>query len=538
MNRQQQEDQLLKQLSYHDRCMKLIFHLIIILFSFICGIIIPPIVVILYTHGLPSQQQQQVEEEEEVSFSLSSQHDYSVLIPLPLSSFKSNNEFYDALMKNNKRVLATDSTVTGTSVHDDTTTSHNFLHNCKQQYPCNDESIQNFLHDEQIKGYHVLCFTQVSDNVNSNNNQSSLYKLTIYRYGTTYNQYTTKILLNETTWTSFQSTIITKRLGIQYHYQQRNQQPHALFTPDGQRIVDEGSVENNNNDDSSNNINDSIPWYIDVMAKHIGMVLFYEGGQFIWPGVRLGYERTVSLYTIMPINSPNMDHKPTVNVTLITLSLSPLVLSVHGFLSINECYHIQQCATPTMEYSNVVLMDHDIGRPASDFRTSQTTFLDSNRDHQDPILTDIDYRTASLIRIPRNHQEPVQVLRYGISEKYSSHHDFFDPKSYQSDIETLQLIQNGKRNRFVTVFWYLSTVEEGGETIFPRAYGQIESSSNDCNTGLKVKPEIGKVIIFYNMKYDGTTDTQSLHGACPVINGTKWAANKWVWNEPMSYVPQ
>lgn len=66
-------------------------------------------------------------------------------------------------------------------------------------------------------------------------------------------------------------------------------------------------------------------------------------------------------------------------------------------------------------------MDKDKGRPASDFRTSQTTFLPSNH----KAIIDIDYRTASLVRVPRNHQENVQVLRYGVGEHYDSHHDFF-----------------------------------------------------------------------------------------------------------------
>jgi prolyl 4-hydroxylase len=53
-----------------------------------------------------------------------------------------------------------------------------------------------------------------------------------------------------------------------------------------------------------------------------------------------------------------------------------------------------------------------------------------------------------------------------------------------------------------------------------------------------VKPEKGKVIIFYSMRPDGQTDGYSLHGACPVLNGTKWAANKWVWNERVSYITE
>ena len=30
---------------------------------------------------------------------------------------------------------------------------------------------------------------------------------------------------------------------------------------------------------------------------------------------------------------------------------------------------------------------------------------------------------------------------------------------------------------------------------------------------------------------DGTLDKKSKHGGCPVISGTKWAANLWIWNK-------
>jgi hypothetical protein len=30
----------------------------------------------------------------------------------------------------------------------------------------------------------------------------------------------------------------------------------------------------------------------------------------------------------------------------------------------------------------------------------------------------------------------------------------------------------------------------------------------------------------------GRVDEMSMHGGCPVLSGTKWAANLWVWNGP------
>jgi len=98
--------------------------------------------------------------------------------------------------------------------------------------------------------------------------------------------------------------------------------------------------------------------------------------------------------------------------------------------------------------------------------------------------------------------------------QYDAHHDYFDKELYQNDEHTLKnFIQYGRRNRMITVFWYLSDVEEGGETIFPRAGGKPPPSNmSQCEEGLKVKPKRGKVIIFYSLKPDGSLDPLSLHG--------------------------
>ena len=141
------------------------------------------------------------------------------------------------------------------------------------------------------------------------------------------------------------------------------------------------------------------------------------------------------------------------NITLETLSLFPLVLSVQNFISEQECTHVQTKAEPHMEYSEVTLMDRDKGRPASDFRTSQSAFIDSINDD---IMKRLEHRTASLTRVPRVHQEHTQVLRYGKEEKYDAHLDWFDREHYLQDKATLRLIDNGRKNRLVTVFWYLS----------------------------------------------------------------------------------
>jgi hypothetical protein len=126
-------------------------------------------------------------------------------------------------------------------------------------------------------------------------------------------------------------------------------------------------------------------------------------------------------------------------------------------------------------------------------------------------------------------QEYVQVLRYEKGQKYDHHTDYFDPRFYQSDPETLKTIKGGEQNRLATVLWYLSTVTDGGQTVFPRAFGSTPDNSSDCSTGLLVPPVRGQVVMFYSLTADGALDPMSVHGACPVGEGVKNAGNKWVW---------
>lgn len=43
-----------------------------------------------------------------------------------------------------------------------------------------------------------------------------------------------------------------------------------------------------------------------------------------------------------------------------------------------------------------------------------------------------------------------------------------------------------------------------------------------------VKPQKGDALLFFSLHPDATTDSDSLHGSCPVIEGEKWSATKWI----------
>ena len=69
--------------------------------------------------------------------------------------------------------------------------------------------------------------------------------------------------------------------------------------------------------------------------------------------------------------------------------------------------------------------------------------------------------------------------------------------------------------RHNTFLVYLSNIEEGGETTFPK----INKS---------VKPVKGRAVYFKNLTSNNKSHhLKSLHQANPVISGEKWAMNIW-----------
>ncbi|CAJ1368076.1 unnamed protein product [Effrenium voratum] len=241
-----------------------------------------------------------------------------------------------------------------------------------------------------------------------------------------------------------------------------------------------------------------------------GLVLVVEGGQWFWPPVRIGYVRQLP-------GTPYM---------LETVSVQPVLFRVRGFLREEECRVIIDMAAPNMSDSDVVQTEKHYRENDTDLRTSTQARLHSS---VNPLLQELDLRISNLTRVDVAHNEEVQVLRYRSKEFYAAHTDNFDPKYY----ENTDFIDKGHRNRLLTVFWYLTNVSKGGETLFPRADGlPPPKDMRSCERGLKVRPEVGAVILWYSLRPNGNGDPNGLHAACPVEDGEKWSANYWVWNKP------
>ncbi|KAG8100395.1 hypothetical protein GUJ93_ZPchr0013g35347 [Zizania palustris] len=201
------------------------------------------------------------------------------------------------------------------------------------------------------------------------------------------------------------------------------------------------------------------------------------------------------------------------------ISWRPRIFLYRGFLSDDECDHLVNLGKKKIQRSMVA--DSKSGASVmSEVRTSSGMFLDKR---QDPVVSRIEKRIAAWTFLPEENAENIQILRYEHGQKYEPHFDYFQDKINQAI----------GGHRYATVLMYLSTVEKGGETVFPNAEGWESQPKDDtfsecARRGLAVKPVKGDAVLFFSLHVDGVPDQLSLHGSCPVIQGEKWSAPKWI----------
>ncbi|KAH9329849.1 hypothetical protein KI387_001957, partial [Taxus chinensis] len=193
-----------------------------------------------------------------------------------------------------------------------------------------------------------------------------------------------------------------------------------------------------------------------------------------------------------------------------------------GFLSLEECDHLVSLAKSELTRSAVA--DNNSGESAvSEVRTSSGVFIPKGKD---AIITRIEDKIAAWTFLPKENGEDMQVLRYEHGQKYSPHFDFFQDK--------VNIVRGG--HRAATVLMYLTDVGGGGETVFPSAEVESRHGTNtkdetlsDCaKKGVAVKPKRGDALLFFSLTPGTMTDSSSLHAGCPVIEGEKWSATKWI----------
>ncbi|CAK4228691.1 unnamed protein product [Aphanomyces euteiches] len=274
------------------------------------------------------------------------------------------------------------------------------------------------------------------------------------------------------------------------------------------------------------------------------LYLVAPGLLFVWPFVELGHKVHVSSKM-----SPTK-----IDIILESFSETPRVFHVHNFFDNEEAdYLIERILTIDDEKNKLKqsTVGHANGpKKVSTIRTSENAF-----DQVSDGAVRIKKRSFDMLRIAEYREDQsdgLQLLRYKQKQAYAPHTDYFGTEAkgdWNWDPST------GGSNRFATVFMYLSNVTVGGQTVFPQAWmpeghehppmpsetAALTNSLFDrdswehdmvekCSSRLASYPRKTHAILLYSQKPNGEVDPMSRHGGCPVLEGTKWAANLWVWN--------
>eukprot|EP00095_Tigriopus_kingsejongensis_P007522 snap_masked-scaffold103_size370364-processed-gene-2.2 protein:Tk07522 transcript:snap_masked-scaffold103_size370364-processed-gene-2.2-mRNA-1 annotation:"hypothetical protein DAPPUDRAFT_22132" len=164
----------------------------------------------------------------------------------------------------------------------------------------------------------------------------------------------------------------------------------------------------------------------------------------------------------------------------------PLLRIFHNVLSTEEMAKIRDIAGPLLMRSQVQ------GKQAgstkiSDVRTSKTSWL---QDSFDPLIKAMTKRVEWMTGLKTN--------------------------TMKEESELLQMINLPHKGMFIgdriaTWMFYISHVPAGGRTVFPRLGASVEATG-------------GSAVFWHNLHKSGEADKSTLHGACPIMFGTKWGS--------------
>lgn len=178
----------------------------------------------------------------------------------------------------------------------------------------------------------------------------------------------------------------------------------------------------------------------------------------------------------------------------------------HNFMTPEECNHFISLAEPNLAAAEVV---GGVNAPptTSRSRTNLQKFLTKA---QTPIVKRIEDRIAEVTGTKEEQGEAIQVLRYQRDQQFTVHTDYFAPGVTQ------HLARGGQRIATMLMYLRPNPPGTGGATYFPKI-------------DLRVHPERGAAILFYDVTPTGENDVYSYHGGEPITADVeKWVATRWI----------
>eukprot|EP00933_Yihiella_yeosuensis_P036153 TRINITY_DN29876_c0_g1_i1.p1 TRINITY_DN29876_c0_g1~~TRINITY_DN29876_c0_g1_i1.p1 ORF type:complete len:333 (-),score=43.51 TRINITY_DN29876_c0_g1_i1:541-1539(-) len=255
-------------------------------------------------------------------------------------------------------------------------------------------------------------------------------------------------------------------------------------------------------------------------------------------------------------------------VKITRLARQPHVFQIDGIFNKTERRMVVRLARKEQFFASVTTSGRE-----TPWRQSRQAWVRKDSSGADPMIKIMSKRVAQLLSVPIEAVEgghPLQVLRYDAGGYYwphydSRHLDDLSPEPQTTDYDTYGVHAGYPFSaRAATMFCILLSPTSGGSTVLPladtfeggppyptRAQADALSSSNvnahkiweekmpgRCNGEGKgtviFHPRAGSCLLFYNHHLlaeggrIGELDRRSLHGACEVKEGKKWAMNWWL----------
>lgn len=208
-------------------------------------------------------------------------------------------------------------------------------------------------------------------------------------------------------------------------------------------------------------------------------------------------------------------------------SSDPVIIYIEDYLSSSEVTYLLQLAVPHYLQSPVS-KGYEFKAYDSEIRSSMSAVLP-----YDPVVSCIEQRSVDFQGfMPVSHLEDLQVVKYGISDHFRPHYDWFE----------------GLNNPRVSSFFvYLAcddtdgTECKGGATQFPHYEGRFGSQwckFIDCYDdsgigGVAFKPIAGNAVFWGNLHANGTGHRGVWHAGMPVEKGRKVGMNILTRKEPI-----
>ena len=187
--------------------------------------------------------------------------------------------------------------------------------------------------------------------------------------------------------------------------------------------------------------------------------------------------------------------------------LDPKVVVFHDVVHDGEIRALKSLAEDEMNVSQTVGGRNFDGNIWS-IRDSKVAWLA----HNATSLTEkIINRVSGITGLDADFAEPLQMANYGLGGHYIPHFDHFTAEPSGKNHPSVDVAGD----RIATWLFYFSDVTFGGGTVFP-------------NLKVAVAPRKGSALFWHNLYRNGSGIRDTLHAACPVLVGNKWAANLWI----------